>query len=171
MKPPPEVRSRVGPVGGRLHTPSRVIVHAMGEWVRPPEPPDAKAWPAWTWLEMRGLSAHAIVTPSGVVVRTRHDTEVAWHAKGHNTGSLGVEILCPGIHDIDSLHGAIAHEGWVTEAAYMSAVWLVRQWLLTWRIPAANVLPHSALDAAKQDPGDGFPWDSFLADISMTRAP
>ena len=74
--------------GPRHQTPNKIVVHAMGEFINNK--------PAWAFLESIGLSAHIFVTPSGVIVRSRKDRQGAWHAKGFNTDSLGIEFLVPG---------------------------------------------------------------------------
>jgi len=71
------------------HSPKRIVIHAMGEYIDT-EPVD---YHAVDWLRKLGLSAHAFITPSGVVIRGRKDAQGAYHAKGYNAGSLGVEFL------------------------------------------------------------------------------
>ncbi|MEQ8882312.1 MAG: peptidoglycan recognition family protein [Cyclobacteriaceae bacterium] len=58
-------------------------------------------------LDKLGLSAHYMVCPSGVVIRTRQIDERAWHAKGFNTNSIGVEFLVSGLHTYETFLEAI----------------------------------------------------------------
>jgi len=146
------------PAGGGTHVPTKIVVHAMGEFIDS-EPDD---YTAWGWLRKIGLSAHAFVTPSGVIVRSRSDTQVGWHAKGHNMGSLGIEFLVPGLHTITTLLEAMKAP-YLTEAAYKAGLEQCAEWL---GHGITNIDRHSTLSPGrKSDPGDGFPWKGFLLDL------
>jgi len=134
-----------------------IIIHAMGETI------GDRA--AWNHLKSIGLSAHAFVTPSGVIVRSRSDDQVAWHAgPSVNARTLGIEVLAPGVfQNVYDLWSKI-QTPYVSEAQYLATVWRVREWLLAYG-PDVWVRKHSDFDAKKQDPGNGFPWARFLGDI------
>src|SRR5690606_28750529 len=83
--------NRPSPFGAAHQTPKRIIVHAMSEWINGMYAPD--------FLLSVGLSAHALVTPDGDIIKCREDTQGAFHAKGLNTDSLGIEFLLPGHND------------------------------------------------------------------------
>ena len=148
------------PDGGGAQTPRRIVVHAMGEFIRPPG--SSVIWPALDWLRHCGLSAHALVTPSGTIVETRSPGLIAWHAKGHNTDTLGVEFLVPGIHDYNTLCRAMALP-WVLVAQYEAGRGLIATWRSNWDIPREEVYRHSELDPdRREDPGDGFEMEYIL---------
>ena len=136
--------------------PSQIVVHAMGEFVGGMFAPD--------FLRSVELSAHALVTPSGVVVRTRADQYGAYHARGHNLTSLGVEILVAGVHDYTSFVRAIKAD-WVTPQQWDATLALVRGWRSKHGID--TVVRHSDIDPGRKvDPGEGFMWERFLKEIA-----
>ena len=141
--------------GASRQTPTRIIVHSMGERI------DGKS--AADFLETIGLSAHALVAPDGTVIRCREDTEGAYHALDFNRHSLGIEFLVPGEHDYGSFLRAI-RSPYVTAEAWAAGVAVVRRWIETWQIHRID--RHSDVDPArKKDPGEGFDWQAFLAAV------
>lgn len=141
----------------RSSEPDMIIVHCMAEYVGDKFAPD--------FLESIKLSAHALVVPDGTVIRCREDNQGAHHAKGFNATSLGVEFLVPGYHDYASFLEAIK-EPWVVGAQYEAGVELVKDWAQTYDIPREKVLRHSDVSPERKvDPGKGFPWEAFLADV------
>jgi AmpD protein len=147
------------PAGRSHQAPKRIVVHAMGEFIDT----DDVDYHAPDWLRKLGLSAHAFVTPSGVIIRSRPDGKGAYHAKGYNTDSLGVEFLVPGLHTYGTFIEAIKGP-YLTNAQYDAGVELVRDWCALWNIE--NIDRHSDLSPGrKADPGDGFGWDAFLRDV------
>lgn len=135
--------------------PTQIVIHAMGEFVGGMFAPD--------FLRSVELSAHALVTPSGVVIRTRGDQYGAYHARGHNINSLGVEILVAGVHDYTSFVRAIKTD-WVTPQQWDATVDLVRGWRSKHGID--TVVRHSDIDPGRKvDPGEGFMWERFLKTI------
>lgn len=138
--------------GGGRQTPKKIVVHAMGEFIKA----DGVIWPALDWLRFNGLSAHALITPSGALVECRNPMLVAWHAKGHNTDSLGVEFLVPGIHDWDSFKLAIQRD-WVSDEQYSRGRDLIHKWCIQFGIGKEYVTTHHKLDPRRRpDPGSGF---------------
>ena len=150
--------------GGRLD-PSVVVVHCMAEYV---VDSDGKSYHAIEFLKKMGWSAHAFVTPSGTVIRSRNDNRVAWHAKaqGHNYKALGIEFLVPGAHDWIDFKRTIRHE-YLTHQQYEAGVRFCREeWVE--KLGILHYVKHSSIDPAnKPDPGDGFPWPQFLTDIGV----
>ena len=142
--------------GRPSQTPNRVIVHAIAEFV--------DGVPAVDFLRSIGLSAHAFITCSGVIIRSREDTRGAYHAKDYNSNSLGIEFLVPGNHDYSSFKQKIIAP-YLTENQYKAGLWQVKDWFKTWLI--GDISRHSDVDPArKTDPGDGFPWEKFLKEIN-----
>lgn len=162
------------PLPGRgAHQATRLVVHAMGEFIlnRTPETGPVGTIAAHDWLAGIGLSAHALISPGGTVIECVPRTEIAYHAKGHNRDTLGVELLVAGTHTYASLALAL---GWnvrdwgaanplpgdpYTPAQYQAlAWWLAREMQalgLTWEA----VTDHHALDPARKfDVGPVFSW-------------
>jgi N-acetyl-anhydromuramyl-L-alanine amidase AmpD len=156
-----QIIERLSPHGGGTQRPKGIIVHAMGYQV---DYNGVRVYAA-SLLEQLGLSAHVLVAPDGTRIRCRKDTEVAWHARGYNTGYLGIEVLCPEAYDLAMLKRRTA-EDWVAEAQYQSTVEQIREWVETWGIGMSMVRRHSDIDPVRRsfDPGAGFPWDRLLLD-------
>lgn len=148
------------PFGGGKQRPNRIVVHAMGEYI---DDGTGQIYSAVDWLKHLRLSAHALIPSSGTIIRCREDNKICWHAKPYNTNSLGIELLVPGVHNIDTLKVAM-REPYLTEAQYRACVWQVKQWLQLYNIK--HIDRHSDLRPdRKQDPGVGFPWELFKLDI------
>ena len=134
-------------------------MHAMGEYIRD----GGKIMPAADFIFKIGLSAHTLITSYGDRVRLRADNQGAWHAKGFNTNSLGIEFLVPGIHTYDTFLQAIK-QPYLTDKAHAEGLRQVREWIDLHDIKSID--RHSDVDPArKKDPGDGFPWLEFLEDL------
>ena len=102
----------------------------------------------------------------GDITICRADTQGAYHARGFNTNSLGIEILVPGIHNYGTFLEAIK-TGWCTEAAFKSAVEKVREWMKLYDISVENIKRHSDLSPGRKlDPGEGFDWDRFIGALN-----
>lgn len=143
------------PDGPSEQTPRRIIVHSMGELIDD----GTDKLHAINFLKKLGLSAHILVAPNGDVIRCREDNQGAWHAKGFNTDSLGIEILVPGVHDYASFLEAIKTD-WCTPEAFKSAVEMCRHWMD--KYGRMSMDRHSDVDPErKYDPGSGFDWHEF----------
>ena len=148
--------------GAQSQSPSRIVVHAMAEFIDT-EPHD---YHAVEWLRKLGLSAHTCITPSGVVIRSRRDDEGAYHAKGFNTDSLGVEFLVAGIHTYPTFLDAMKKK-YLTPVQYRAGVELVREWRDRHEITTID--RHSDLSPGrKADPDRGFPWEQFLKEAGFS---
>ncbi len=147
--------------GGGDNEPGLIVVHAMAEFLDTA----AEDFFAPDFLDTLGLSAHVFVTPSGVPIRCRDDDQVAWHSKGFNGNSLGIEFLVPGLHTYSTFVQAIATD-WVTPAAFTCGVEVIKGWLAEHDIPL--IRRHSDLSPGRKvDPGNGFPWKALLETVGM----
>lgn len=148
------------PNGPESQTPRRIIVHAMAYQIDY----EGERLYAATFLERIGLSAHVLVAPDGQCIRCRSDREGAWHAKGFNTDSLGIEVLVPGVYDYDGFLGKIQTE-WVGDRQLHATADVVANWCHRWGIGTepGELDRHSDVSPQrKADPGSGFPWTDFL---------
>lgn len=140
--------------GGGNQNPDTIIIHAMGEYIDNGE----KDYHAKEWLDKLGLSAHYLVCPSGVIIQTRPINLIGWHAKGHNTNSVGIEFLVPGLHTYGTFLEAIKRK-YLTNRQYEAGVELCAS------LKAKGLTKmdrHETLDPGRKfDPGKGFPWEKF----------
>lgn len=148
--------------GGKdINRPELIVIHSMGEYVLDGEHRDH----AVKFLDRYGLSAHALGAPDGGIYRCRSAGEIAWHARGHNTNSLGYEFLVEGEHDYASFIERIKTP-YVTDAQFKAGVEQVREWIDLFGIK--RVVRHSDLSPGRKvDPGTGFPWQEFLSVLGV----
>ena len=144
----------------RVNVPELIVVHSMGEYILDPDPEHAV-----DFLERYGLSAHALVSPNGDIYLCRDDDQGAYHARGHNTNSLGIEILVEGRHDYGSFIKAIAKWGWCPDVQFDATVEAVRNWIQGHDIK--RIVRHSDISPGRKvDPGSGFDWVEFQKRIA-----
>ena len=145
--------------------PKKIVIHCMGEYldVGPDLATQYKTQPgiyhASMWLNITKLSAHALISPTGVIIRHRKDNEVAWHAKGHNYDTLGVEFLVKGVWTWGPWAERIKTP-YLEPAQFDAGQEQVSEWIKQWNIH--EITTHHALDPDRRpDPGDGFPFAEF----------
>lgn len=145
------------PFGARYQVPSRIVVHCMAEHVDY----EGKRIHAWELLYRLGLSSHVLLTPNGVRIVCRREQQGAFHAKGHNTNSLGIEVLVPGVFNLEQLQER-TKSPYVEPAQFEELVKLVLEWRRAYHI--RQIDRHSDLDPERRwfDPGEGFPWAELL---------
>lgn len=153
--------------GNQFNNPELVVLHAMAEYINDPSPIFAP-----NFLEKYGLSAHALIVPNGDVMICRSEQSGAYHARGFNTNSLGVEFLVPGDHDYGTFIEAMKTD-YVTPEAWAAGVELVKGWCEKWGIDPYDsdekkgVKRHSDISPGrKSDPGNGFDFSNFLTQIT-----
>jgi N-acetyl-anhydromuramyl-L-alanine amidase AmpD len=150
------------PHGDSTNHPERIVVHAMGQFLNH----GGEKILAPEFLDRLGFSAHCLIDTDGTRLRCRKDTDGAYHAKGHNTNTLGVEVLCPDAPNLATLKER-TQGAWITGNQMHSLVQLVRGWMDEWDISREQVVRHSDLDPERKwfDPGEGFPWEVFRAEL------
>jgi hypothetical protein len=161
--------------GRSRNAPDKIVVHAIAEFIRIDKA--ASEWYkkngkdipvgdyyAVDWLRILGLSAHVFVTPSGLNIVTRKDTEGAYHAGKDNLNSLGIEFMVSGVHDYGSFLRAMKKE-YLTEPEYFAGLAMVKHWMDKWEIESDRIFMHSELDEKKADPDEGFIASGFLKEL------
>lgn len=147
------------PHGSNNNYPTLIVVHSMAEYLLDPEPIHAAEF-----LEAYGLSVHALVSPNGDIFLCRDDDEGAYHARGHNTNSLGIEILVEGQHDYQSFIDTIRQPDWCPDVQFDATVEAVRRWIQGHNI--SRLVRHSDISPGRKvDPGAGFDWDKFIEEV------
>jgi hypothetical protein len=167
--------NRASKYGRSRNNPKKIVLHAMAEFIRIDS--SASKWYADQgkdipvgdyfapdWLDVLGLSAHVFVTPSGLNIVTRKDTEGAYHAGIHNKDSLGIEFLVPGVYDYGGFIEAMKRP-YLTKPQFYEGLEMVKRWMDKWNIFSDEVFIHSELDSKKKDPGQGFIDSGFLNEI------
>jgi N-acetyl-anhydromuramyl-L-alanine amidase AmpD len=165
------------PKGLINNNPKKIVVHAMGEYIHITEDSknyfktkmnldlEVRDYPAAEWLRIMGYSAHLLITPSGEAIRCRDNDQGAYHAKGYNTDSLGVEFLVEGAHDITSLYRTM-NTPWVTGKQRIRGLKEVKIWMEEFTIRKDHIFTHQELSPQrKKDPGSGFGFNTFIADL------
>ncbi len=145
--------------GTEYNNPNRIVIHAMGEYINDPDPELAV-----DYLDRAGLSAHALILPNADVMICRRPDQGAYHARGFNADSLGVEFLVAGDHNYASFKTAI-DTPYVLPAQLSAGVELVKHWQSLYNI--THIDRHSDLSPDRKiDPGRGFDWAKFKQLIS-----
>ncbi len=149
------------PYGASHQNPNVIIVHAMSEYfmVR------GKKVHAVEFLNEIRLSAHALISPNGDVFICRSDREGAYHARGHNTDSLGIEFLVEGLNSYSEFIDKIKTD-YITEEQMQAGVDVCKKWIDSNDITL--VTRHSDVSPERKvDPGSGFDWSLFLSKLGV----
>lgn len=153
--------NKYNPYGSTRNNPESIIVHAMGEYIFTGNGNEIEYAP--DFLYNMGLSAHRLVAPDGTIIVCRDDKQGAYHAKGFNTDSLGIEIMIQGRYDHISLKREM-ETPYIKLAQYDALVQQCKEWIKLYNI--TEIKRHSDVSPGrKSDPGAGFPWDKFLSDL------
>lgn len=149
--------------GSKTNNPELIIVHSMGEYI------NLKSGPKFApnFLEDVGFSAHALIIPNSDVMICRQPNQGAYHAKGFNTDSLGVEVLVPGGYVYGTFLEKIKTD-WCSFGQYQALAELVSSWCHEFNIDPFDkrekhgVKRHSDVSPERKvDPGEGFKWEEF----------
>jgi len=103
--------------------------------------------------EGRRVSAHYVVGRDGSITQMVRDRDTAWHVRGYNSRSIGIE------------HGGYAARNQWTMAQYEASAAITRWVCDTYGIPKdrEHIVPHSQLDPARRsDPGRYFDWELYM---------
>lgn len=132
----------------------KIIVHAMAEWIELGDNDQQ----AWEYLNTIGLSAHYFVTPTGVIIQQVEEDRVAYHAKGHNETSIGVEFLVPGVHTYSTFLEAI-DKPWSLSEQFEAGKKLIAG--IRTRLGGVEIFGHNEVSPGrKKDPGE-FPIEEL----------
>jgi AmpD protein len=147
------VVKRLSGIGGGIQQPDRLIIHAMSEYIN--------GMYADEFLASIGLSAHFLLKPNGEFIKLRKTHEKAWHAKGHNTNTIGIEVLVEGEHTYQTFLDKIKTD-YVTDEQYEALIEMSNGIIEYYDMEKENVLRHSDISPErKYDPGTGFKWQYF----------
>ena len=153
-----------------------VVMHAM----EIAERPDAAAICArWFQSTVSRVSAHYCVD-AGTVIQCVRERDVAWHARGGNSDSIGVELAgfarqttadWEDEYSTAVLDRAAALVADVCRRRRIPVRWLVAGDLLADR---RGITGHAEVSRAFRksdhwDPGDGFPVEAFLDRIRVVQ--
>lgn len=153
-----------GSHGRRRDVVDGIVLHGIGEWVLS----NGDYIHCTNLLQALGLSAHAIALPDGRIVRQVDTWYVAWHCKGHNTRTAGIEFALAGTWDHDAFEDAMQgrrHAAYTDAQLDVGAAWC-RARSVEHEFPVSNVRTHAQLDPGRKfDPGVPFPLERFLRQL------
>jgi N-acetyl-anhydromuramyl-L-alanine amidase AmpD len=147
---------------------NRVIIHSIGgpsckngSVVYSSANGDAKQWIEF-FNRHEVLGIHYVIDKNGNAEAGVPENQIANHAKGNNTDTIGIELVNRGDGNDE-----------YTELQLGMLVAALRSIMLRWGIDKHNVLGHAAVDnryfecggkkiKAKPDPGPAFPWDRVM---------
>lgn len=150
--------------GGGEQTPTSIVVHSMAYQIDY----DGERLYAATFLDRIGLSAHLLVSLDGTLIKCKEEDRVAWHAKGHNQATLGIEFLVPDCYNYSEFLERIKRP-FLNDKQWEAGIEAVRQWMFVWNIPVEHTVRHSDIDPKRKvDPGEGFPWLEFKRRLALS---
>ena len=160
------VTGKARPDGVRM-----IVLHATGG----PDCVDSRSFRGGTldgivghFLRNRSrISIHYVIGRDGRVVSMVPESQVAWHVRGHNQDSIGIEL----VNDGDGVDHFAA-------AQIDTLVDLLRGVLERHQLEPDAIKSHAELDDStivcngvaikrKQDPGAAFPWERVLAELQL----
>ena len=151
------VIKRYSGIGGGIQNPDKLIIHSMSEYIN--------GMYADEFLTSVRLSAHFLLKPNGEFIKLRKTHEIAYHAKGHNTNTIGIEVLVEGEHTYQSFLDKIKTD-WVKPEQMEALIEMSNGIIEYYDMDKENVLRHSDIDPQrKKDPGQGFDWEYFKSKL------
>ena len=143
-----------------------LMIHAMAEYI----------WyngRMWNYRELlveldRGI--HFAILPCGQVIQFNDPRSVLWQARGANHSTCAVELLVPGVFDLDALYSKINSTSFLYPAMQYDGLFTVMNYLyenleyvmdpvVDWQ------LHHEQSKGRKKDPGSSFDiglWKGML---------
>jgi len=151
------------PNGFNGNKPKRIVIHCMAERIDYED----QRLDAPDFLRHVGLSCHAMIRPDGTLIHCREDNEGAYHAKGHNQDTLGIELLVPDCYNLAQLKKRTAETYLLGDQFRTLCSW-TRGKMRRHEIDRDLVVGHCHVDPDRRwyDPGAGFPWDLFRAELT-----
>ena len=141
--------------GGGEHAPDTIIIHAMSEIILY----NGTEIEAAYFLREIGLSAHALIKPSGEILLTRVTKHKAYHARGFNKNTLGIEFLMPGLNRYNEFINKLETKWWA-DIQIKAGCELISGWCILHDIK--KIVGHCDVDPVrKYDPGKLFPMDDL----------
>lgn len=174
MLPSPILAMTSGPPRSKVDT---IIIHAIGgpmckgdKVVFTNADGDAYRW-KYYFESHEILSIHHIVDRAGTVVSSIPEDQVAHHAIGHNSTSIGIELVNSG-----------SGQEPYPEAQISALINLVKAIQQRWSIESGSIKRHSDVDTrtftcggmevkAKQDPGANLKWPILERDTAPPYPP
>ncbi|GMA52079.1 hypothetical protein GCM10025857_68350 [Alicyclobacillus contaminans] len=131
---------------------------------------------SWFQNSSSQVSAHYGVGKDGSIHQYVKDTDTAWANGQANRPTWALYSQFAGHLNASSI--SIEHEGQpgdgLTEAQYQATLWLHRQLIAKWGIPAdrLHVIGHNEIDSVNRAdcPGPKFPWDRLMQDLGAKPA-
>jgi N-acetyl-anhydromuramyl-L-alanine amidase AmpD len=173
-----QVTERPSNHGAKSQNPKKVIIHAMGEYILIDKSQEksfktlGKDLPAGTYhasefLERIGLSAHYLQEPNGSFIKTRLTIQGAFHAKGFNSDSIGIEVLVKGVWSYINFEQLMkSDKDWVTDLQYKTLPILCNGIIDYFSMKEGSFYRHSDLSPERKfDPGHGFHWEKFKGQL------
>jgi N-acetyl-anhydromuramyl-L-alanine amidase AmpD len=161
----------------RDRTISVVVIHTMEIGERDGA---AEACAAWFASPLSEVSAHYCVDATTIIQCVR-EADVAWHARGGNTNSIGIELAGYAGQDAGDWRDEYS-QAVIERAARLTADVCARYEIPIRRLRASGLVAgrrgitgHADVSAAFHrsdhwDPGLAFPWISFLQSAKRARA-
>lgn len=145
-------------VHGR-QVPQRIVLHSTESYDAPGTRDIVGIFEFWR-RQGRGFGAHYVVDAGGYVGQGASPAEIAWHVRGHNTGSVGIEQIG---------FARFARLRWLGRRAQLDKVAKLIAWMSTeYDIPIVHdtrrgvCLHRDFPDSGHTDPGPWYPLSSVL---------
>lgn len=148
-----------------------VVLHAIGEWVvdatNAAGGGKGRVYHCTDWLRAIGRSTHVFALPDGRGVREVDSNYRAWHAKGRNSHSCGIEFVLEGLWPygrfLEVMQGA-REAKYTADQLYFGVEWVrARAAEHGFEPNVETIWRHSDVSPGRKfDPGTAFPYDNFL---------
>lgn len=121
---------------GGVHVPRRIILHhCAGTWA---------GTVSWIKQERSNVSYHYYISQAGKIVQFVPPDKIAWHARGHNPGSIGIAFQG------DTVTGAYRSSRHLTGSEINACVKLISALLRTYST-INEITTHRAVDPTRKN--------------------